>query len=133
MNEMEENEIFNESNQCTLRRRRPSFAYMRYLRSPCLRQKIYEAARDGIVVTLLSLLKHLSQDDVKRYLNELVVDGQNRCTPLIIAAKNGHENVVRMLLMKFKPELEIEGSVQFDGYLIEGTTALWTAAGAGIL
>lgn len=34
-----------------------------------------------------------------------------------------------MLLDKFKPDLEQEGTVKFDGYVIEGASALWAAAG----
>nr|CAD7201563.1 unnamed protein product [Timema douglasi] len=59
-------------------------------------------------------------------------DGQ-RCTPLIIAARQGHEKVVKMIVQKFKPDLEQEGIVKFDGYVIEGASSLWCAAGAGHL
>lgn len=55
-------------------------------------------------------------------------DGQ-RCTPLIVASRFGHDRVVKMLLDKFKPDLEEEGTVKFDGYVIEGASALWCAAG----
>lgn len=54
-------------------------------------------------------------------------DGQ-KCTPLIIAARNGHERAVCALL-KFNPDLEQEGTVKFDGYVIEGASPLWCAAG----
>lgn len=37
-----------------------------------------------------------------------------------------------MLLSKFNPDLEKEGIVKFDGYVIEGASALWCAAGAGM-
>lgn len=59
-------------------------------------------------------------------------DGQ-RCTPLIIAAKNGHEKVVKTLLSSFNLNIEQEGTVKFDSYVIEGASALWVAAGAGYL
>jgi Fem-1 family protein b len=55
-------------------------------------------------------------------------DGQ-RCSPLIVAARHGHDKVVKMLLSKFKPDMEQEGTVKFDGYVIEGASALWCAAG----
>jgi hypothetical protein len=35
------------------------------------------------------------------------------------------------MLTKFKPDLEKEGTVKFDGYVIEGASALWCAACAG--
>lgn len=34
-----------------------------------------------------------------------------------------------MLIDKFKPDLEEEGTVKFDGFAIEGASALWCAAG----
>lgn len=34
-----------------------------------------------------------------------------------------------MLLDKFKPDLEQEGTVKYNGYVIEGASALWAAAG----
>lgn len=36
-----------------------------------------------------------------------------------------------MLMSKFNLDLELEGIVKFDGYVIEGTSALWCAACAG--
>lgn len=64
-------------------------------------------------------------------LQSVVEDEGQHCTPLIIAARYGHEKVVKMLLSKFSPNLEQEGTVKFDGYVIEGASALWCAAGAG--
>lgn len=55
-------------------------------------------------------------------------DGQ-RSTPLIIAARNGHDKVVKLLIAQFHIDLEQEGIVKFDGYKVEGATALWCAAG----
>lgn len=49
-----------------------------------------------------------------------------------MAAKKGHERVVKMILTQFKPAIEMEGTVRFDGYVIEGASALWCAAGAGL-
>jgi hypothetical protein len=48
-----------------------------------------------------------------------------------VAARQGHDKVMRMMLTKFKPDLEKEGTVKFDGYVIEGASALWCAACAG--
>ena len=56
-------------------------------------------------------------------------EGEQRYTPLIVAARYGHDKVVKMLLSEFKPDLEQEGMVKFDGYVIEGASALWCAAG----
>ena len=76
-------------------------------------------------------------------------DEGQECPPLVIAARNGHEKSVSTLISKFGPgshadpdgsskdkkllDLEVAGTVKFDGYTIEGATALWSAAGAGHL
>ncbi|XP_071558315.1 protein fem-1 homolog B [Temnothorax nylanderi] len=97
-------------------------------------KRIYYSARDGMAIALYSLLNDKSDVDVNYLINQKVLedDGQ-RCTPLIVAARYGHNKVVRMLLDKFKPDLEQEGTVKFNGYVIEGASALWAAAGAGHL
>ncbi len=132
-NNINDNNVEEESNR-SLRRRgfSQNCIYLTY-RYTCIKRKVYQSAKDGMAVTLYALLNNLSESEANRYIDDMVTDGQMKCTPLIIAAKNGHENVVKMLLMKFSPNLEIEGSAQFDGYLIEGATALWCAAGAGHL
>ena len=61
--------------------------------------------------------------------NQVYEEQGQRCTPLLIAARNGKENVIKMLLSQFKPDIEQEGDVKFDGYLIEGASPLWCAAG----
>lgn len=52
-----------------------------------------------------------------------------RTSLFIIAARHGQDKVVKMLLDKYKPDLEQEGTVKFDGYIIEGASPLWCAAG----
>ncbi|XP_019875220.1 protein fem-1 homolog B isoform X2 [Aethina tumida] len=100
--------------------------------SDILKNRVYYAARDGMSIALFTLISEANENDVDRLLNERFVeeDGQE-CTPLIVAAKRGHDKVVRMLLTKFQPNLEQEGIVKFDGYVVEGASALWCAACAG--
>lgn len=102
--------------------------------SQSLKNRVYYAARDGMPLTLYALLSEKGDKEALEILNQQVMeeDGQ-RCTPLIVAARHGHEKVVLMLLSKFKPDIEQEGTVKFDGYVIEGASALWCAAGAGHL
>lgn len=100
-----------------------------------LLKRIYYSARDGMAIALYSLLYDKSNKDVADFLiNQKVLedDGQ-KCTPLIVAARYGHNKVVRTLIDKFKTDLELEGTVKFNGYVIEGASALWAAAGAGHL
>lgn len=67
------------------------------------------------------------------FFQHVVDDNNQRCTPLIIAAKNGHDKVVKTLLANFNLNLEQEGTVKFDTFVVEGASALWVAAGAGYL
>ena len=79
---------------------------------------IYEAARDGNDVALKNLLRRMSDSDRKVALETKNKDGDQDTTPLIIAARNGNENAVRMLL-KYGADIEARGTVkagdQFKG------------------
>ena len=99
-----------------------------------LRTRVFLAAKDGMAFTLFALLADLPSATADQLLQQLMEeeDGQ-KSTPLIIAARHGRDRVVKLLLSKFKINLEQEGIVKFDGYKVEGATALWCAAGAGHL
>lgn len=95
-----------------------------------LKQKVYVAARDGMAISIFAMLWNLDRTIVKEVLeHETEEDGQ-KTTPLIIAARNGEEKVVQVLLSNFNVDIEQTGTVKFDGYVIEGATSLWCAAGA---
>ncbi|KAF4530186.1 hypothetical protein B566_EDAN001445 [Ephemera danica] len=97
-----------------------------------LKNRVYYAARDGMAITLFALLSEQADDQALEVLSSYVEEEGQRCTPLIIAARHGHDKVVKMLLGRFKLiDIEQEGIVKFDGYVIEGASALWCAAGAG--
>ncbi|XP_011314979.1 protein fem-1 homolog B [Fopius arisanus] len=97
-------------------------------------QRVYCMARDGLSMTFYAHLAKESRRKANRLINEKSIDedGQ-RSTPFIVAARYGHDKVVKMLLDKFEPDIEQGGTVKFDGYIIEGASALWCAAGAGHL
>ncbi|XP_012260648.1 protein fem-1 homolog B [Athalia rosae] len=99
--------------------------------SESVMKRVYYAARDGMAIALYALLSERWRH-VDELLNQKVIedDGQ-QCTPLIAAARYGHSKVVQTLVEKFRPNLEQEGTVKFDGCVIEGASALWCAAGAG--
>ena len=59
-------------------------------------------------------------------------DGSQITTPLIIAARNGHLNSVKILL-SYKADIEDRGTVKIENDVIEGSTPLWAAAASGHL
>ncbi|KAM9753716.1 protein fem-1 homolog B [Menidia menidia] len=94
---------------------------------------VYKAASEGRVLTLAALLLNHSEAEVSYLLGHVTHLAGQRSTPLIIAARNGHDKVVRLLLDHYRVDTEQTGTVRFDGYVIDGATALWCAAGAGHL
>ncbi|KAK5616409.1 Protein fem-1 B [Crenichthys baileyi] len=92
---------------------------------------VYKAASEGRVLTLAALLLNHSEAETRYLLKYVTQLAGQRSTPLIIAARNGHDKVVRLLLDHYKVDTEQTGTVRFDGYIIDGATALWCAAGAG--
>lgn len=98
-----------------------------------LKQKVYTAARDGRAISLFAMLWNLNREFVNELLDCYTCENGQITTPLIIAARNGEEKVVSILLSKFRINLEQTGTVKFDGFVLEGATALWCAAGAGHL
>ncbi|XP_019768802.1 protein fem-1 homolog B isoform X2 [Dendroctonus ponderosae] len=99
-----------------------------------LKYKLYYAACTGMSISLYTMLSELDINEANQLLNENLSDDEGQeCSPLVAAARCGHEKVIRILLNKFNPDIEQEGVVKFDGYVIEGATALWCAACAGHL
>lgn len=88
---------------------------------------IYIAARDGDLKKLKEYLNAQNRDDVK----DLVHSKTNGATPLVMAAKNGHFEVVQYLVDSCCADVEHAGSVNFDGETIDGAPPLWCAAAAG--
>ncbi|XP_037080986.1 protein fem-1 homolog B-like [Pollicipes pollicipes] len=99
--------------------------------TPSLTYRVFFAARDGMTITLYALLADKPAECVRRALSQTVEDGGQQCAALLIAARNGHNKAVKVLLEKFAPDIEQEGRVKFDDFIIEGASPLWCAAGAG--
>ena len=61
---------------------------------------LYIAARDGQASSLGRILEQEQRDNNENIdlINKSFVDGEQRCTPLIIAARNGHSRVVSALI-----------------------------------
>ncbi|XP_043933603.1 protein fem-1 homolog B [Protopterus annectens] len=92
---------------------------------------VYKAASEGRVLTLAALLLNRKENEIRYLLSYVTQHGGQRSTPLIIAARNGHTKVVRLLLEHYHVDTQQTGTVRFDGFVIDGATALWCAAGAG--
>ncbi|XP_076820079.1 protein fem-1 homolog B-like [Clavelina lepadiformis] len=55
-------------------------------------------------------------------------------TPFLIAVRNGHTQLVRLLLEQFQiNQSQHTGTLNFDGYLIEAASPLWCASANGYL
>ena len=93
--------------------------------------KVYQAARDGSS-DLTDLLKRLKTKQRKTALETKTKDGSQITTPLIIAARNGHLNSVKILL-RYGADIEARGSVNIEDQVIEGSTPLWATAATGHL
>ena len=93
--------------------------------------EVYIAARDGQKASLERILDKEKNEIQGELVNKSYTDGEQSCSPLIIAARNGHGAIVSSLIAGYSTDLESEGTVKFDGHVIDGATALWCAAGAG--
>lgn len=94
-------------------------------------KKVFSAARDGRAITIFALLCQRSQCEIDKILCSVTEEDDQYTTPFLIAARNGHSTVIRLLLSHYGVDIEQIGTVKFDGFVIEGATALWCAAGAG--
>ena len=94
--------------------------------------KVYEAARDGTVILLSNVLEKMSISERSSALETKTKDGDQVTTPIIIAARNGNLESVKMLL-RYKADIESRGTVKVDDQVIEGCTPLWAAAATGHL
>ena len=98
--------------------------------SECI-TKVFQAARDGSS-DLADLLERLKTEQRKTALETKTKDGSQIATPLIIAARNGHLNSVKILL-GYGADIEARGTLKIGNEVIEGCTPLWAAASFGRL
>ncbi|CAH1277158.1 FEM1B [Branchiostoma lanceolatum] len=93
---------------------------------------VFNAAGEGKVLTLAALLHNKTSAEARELLTHVTEDSQGQAAPpLVIAAKNGHCKVVRFILETYEISVDQTGVVKFDGYIIEGASSLWCAAGRG--
>ena len=79
---------------------------------------------------LFDLVRYLSAESRKAALETKIKDGDDLATPLIIAARDGKLDFVKVLL-RYEANIEARGTIKIDGKVIEGCTALWIAASNG--
>ena len=89
----------------------------------------YQAARDD-GSDLFDLVKYLSAESRKAALETKIKDGDDLATPLIITARDGKLDFVKVLL-RYEANIEARGTIKIDGEVIEGCTALWVATSKG--
>uniref|UniRef100_A0A146PRA1 Fem-1 A n=1 Tax=Fundulus heteroclitus TaxID=8078 RepID=A0A146PRA1_FUNHE len=94
-----------------------------------LKTAVYNAARDGKLRLLQKLLENKDGHEVTKLMGEKT----NGATPLLMAARYGHLDLVEYLLECCCAPVEVGGSVNFDGETIEGAPPLWAASAAGHL
>ncbi|NWX41092.1 FEM1C protein, partial [Steatornis caripensis] len=94
-----------------------------------LKTAVFNAARDGKLRLLSKLLANKTREEVAMLMSEKT----NGATPLLMAARYGHLDMVEYLLDHCSASIEVGGSVNFDGETIEGAPPLWAASAAGHL
>lgn len=94
-----------------------------------LKTAVFNAARDGKLRLLQKLLENKEGHEVTKLMGEKT----NGATPLLMAARYGHLDLVEYLLECCCAPVEVGGSVNFDGETIEGAPPLWAASAAGHL
>lgn len=94
-----------------------------------LKTAVFNAARDGKLRLLQKLLENKDGHEVTKLMGEKT----NGATPLLMASRYGHLDLVEYLLECCSAPVEAGGSVNFDGETIEGAPPLWAASAAGHL
>ena len=91
----------------------------------------YQADRDEVSdLPPLDLLKDMNAESRKATLQTKIKDGDELATPLIIAARDGKLDFVKVLL-RYEANIEARGTIKIDGAVIEDCIALWIAAAKG--
>ncbi len=88
---------------------------MGFLSHSELKMEVYSAARDGKLQRLRLALDPRPKDEISRLVQSKI----NGATPLIMAARNGHVEVVEFLVDKCSADIETVGAVTFDGENID--------------
>ncbi|XP_002740472.2 protein fem-1 homolog C [Saccoglossus kowalevskii] len=90
---------------------------------------VFNAAREGKLSRLKVFLDQRPKEEVKCLVSAVT----NGTTPLLMACRHGHHEIVRYFVEDCVVDIEQVGSVTFDGETIDGAPPLWCAAAAGHL
>lgn len=88
---------------------------------------VFNAAREGKLPRIKEYFRLFSKEEVSWLLSQTV----ENTTPLIMACRHGHVEIVNYFIEQCKADVEQVGSVTFDGETIDGAPPLWCAAAAG--
>ncbi len=88
---------------------------------------VFNAAREGKLPRIKECLSSFTKEEVSWLLSQTV----ENTTPLIMACRHGHVEIVNYFIEHCKADVEQVGSVTFDGETIDGAPPLWCAAAAG--
>ena len=93
-----------------------------------VKYEVWKAARDGRTALILRFVKkNIRQNIVDKVLNHQTDLNRQNTTPLIIAAINGHDEVVDVLC-QFGAQIDEKGTILFDDHHCSGVTALGCAS-----
>lgn len=92
-------------------------------------EAIFKLASNGRIIRLKTFLEARTEEEIQM-VTRFKFGG---ATPLIMACRNGHRDVVEYLVTKCKADVEETGAVVFDQETIEGAPPLWCASAAGHL
>lgn len=96
---------------------------------------LLDGCRTGRTLIVAATLIELSKKMRDEILNMRTTDESSQVySPFLIAVRNGHVQLVRLLLTMFSIDPNSKchtGTISFDGYLVEGATPLWCAAAIG--
>ncbi|KAI5724757.1 hypothetical protein M8J77_006798 [Diaphorina citri] len=92
-------------------------------------EAIFKLASNGRFIRLKAFLEARTHEEIQM-VTKFKFGG---ATPLIMACRNGHKEIVEYLVKECKADVEETGAVMFDHETVEGAPPLWCAAAAGHL
>uniref|UniRef100_A0A8D8WPG2 Protein fem-1 homolog CG6966 n=1 Tax=Cacopsylla melanoneura TaxID=428564 RepID=A0A8D8WPG2_9HEMI len=92
-------------------------------------EAIFKLASNGRFIRLKAFLEARTHEEIQM-VTKFKFGG---ATPLIMACRNGHREIVEYLVRQCGADVEETGAVMFDHETVEGAPPLWCASAAGHL